>query len=121
MARSSGRVSTAPGRGRRGRRDPEREKTASLKQRKAGVIAPPAETKAPAIEDDVTPAAAMDPQVETGGTRAPDAAPVATPAPVETPATTPPAATPTAVPATPSTRGRPSLRPPLMAAPPPRR
>ena len=82
----------------------KREKTASLKQREAGVIAPPAETKAPVIEDDVTPAAAIDPQVETGGTRAPDAAPVATPAPVETPAATPPAATPTAVPATPSTR-----------------
>jgi hypothetical protein len=82
----------------------KREKAASLKQRVAGVLAPPAETKAPVIEDDVTPAAAVDPQVETGGTRAPDAAPVATPAPVETPAITPPAATPTAVPATPATQ-----------------
>ena len=82
----------------------KREKTASLKKREAGVLAPPAETKAPVIEDDITPAAALDPQVETGGTRAPDAAPVATPVPVETPAITPPAATPTAVPATPSTQ-----------------
>ncbi len=113
-------VNTAPVAAAAAAGDPKREKTASLKQRKAGVIAPPAETKAPAIEDDVTPAAAIDPQVEAGGTRAPDATPVATPAPVETPATTRPPPRPR--PSRPRRpRKRPSLRPPLMAAPPPRR
>jgi RNA polymerase sigma factor (sigma-70 family) len=71
------------------------------KRREAAVPAPPAEPKATAIEDDITPAAAVDPQLETGGTRAPDAPAATPPAPQPTP--TAPAVTPTPPAATPAT------------------
>lgn len=84
------------------RKERKKDRIAALKKRETGVIAPPAETKAPVVEDDVAPA--VDPQAESGGTRAPDAPPVAAP-PATTlpdPAVPTPAATPQAPPATPS-------------------
>ncbi|MBE2318094.1 RNA polymerase sigma factor [Solirubrobacter sp. CPCC 204708] len=88
-----------------GQRNRKQEHVAELKASEKGVPAPPAETKAPAVEDDITPAIAVDPQAEAGGTRAPDAPPVATPAPpVETPAPVSETVTPapTTAPATPA-------------------
>lgn len=81
----------------------------SAKERKLEAAAPvtPAESTGAVVDTDQT-APIVDPQVSTGGARAPDApTPTPTPAPIETPAAaapTPPAATPTAAPAVPSTQ-----------------
>ena len=69
------------------------------------------------------PAATPDPQLETGGARAPDAPPAATPVPAETPAATPqapvatPAATDPAPPTVPETPGGAAAPPPAPGTP----
>lgn len=84
----------------------KRELAASDKPAEPTAITPSSvEPDAVAIGDATKPI--VDPQVETGGARAPDTSPVATPAPAETPAPavpTPPAAEPTPAPGDASTQ-----------------
>jgi len=81
------------------------KKDASLKKASTGPLAPPSETKAPSeIGDDA--ATVTDPQSETGGAQAPEAAATPVPTPVASPAPVTPIAEnpqPTPVPATDAT------------------
>ena len=117
------RARRAPSPSRRPRR--RRSQAVADKPRKLKAVPPVPPVKAGEEPETApaAPAATPDPQLETGGARAPDAPPAATPAPVETPAATPqapvatPAATDPATPAAPESPGGAAAPPPAPGTP----
>ncbi|MDA0183606.1 sigma-70 family RNA polymerase sigma factor [Solirubrobacter phytolaccae] len=91
----------------------EKQEAADKGKSLSATIAKPGDTTKAVPTDDAGTAPVVDPQVDTGGARAPDAPPVATPTPIETP----PAAVPTP-PATATPAPADSAQQPPVATPP---